>query len=336
LPTAVASRRFTLNESIDIPASRPAAEEIVSVLPRLEVIDVKAVGSKAVVKGAAYFSILYLSGGEPYHTEHECSLSQIIDMEGLEESSDVDINLRVTGIELDTSDSAGGEPRTLTASLHLEAQAIARTERHFEAITDLYSTTSNIRPLMEPLLLTELSERGVNKQPVRDTIECGENVRNVIYTRVMPGPVTRLENGEAGCEAFAGLLYLTEEGEFHSHTVKIAVTSGSESVSEGYVGEITAAPSSNGIELRFTMNFNFITTKTTKILAVGSVQEEEAPGQTSRPSLVLRRCHPGEGFWDIAKHYNTTVSELCLANGIEDAPGDGAPCGQLLLIPKKR
>jgi hypothetical protein len=337
LPTAAATRRFTLNEPIELPASRPAAEEIVSALPVAEVIDVKAVGSKAVLKGAASLSILYLSGGEPYHTEHEFSLSQIIDMEGLEEHSDVDIDLRVTGIELDMSSS--GEPRSLTASLHLEAHAVARTERRFEAIIDLYSITSNLQPLMEPLFLTELAERGIYKQPVRETIECGDDVRSVICTRVMPGPVTRLESGEVGCETFASLLYLTEEGEFRSHTQKISVSFGTEienaSVLVKQAGDVTAAPSSDGIELRFSLGFAAITTKTTKLMAVSGVKESEEPDDhAARPSVVLRRCRDGEGFWEIAKHYNTTVNELCLANGLEGC--EDAPCGQLLLIPKKR
>jgi hypothetical protein len=335
LPTAVASRRFTLNEPIEIPASRPAADTLVSILPGVEVLDVKAVGSKAVVKGAAILNILYLSGGEPYHTEHELAISQIIDMDGLEEHSDVDIDLRVTGIEMDYPSDT--EMRNMTAFLHLEAHAVARTERRFEAITDLYSTTSRLVPSMEPLLLTELSERGVNKQPVRETIECEDEVRSVICTRVMPGPVMRLESGEMGCEVFASLLYLTEEGEFRSHSQKITVSSGAEtegaSVFSKQAGEITAAPTSGGIELRFNLNFAFIATNTEKLLVAGSVHEEEMESSL-RPSVVLRRCHSGEGFWEIAKHYNTTVSELCLANGLSDC--DETPCGQLLLIPKKR
>jgi hypothetical protein len=335
LATSAVTRRFTVDESVEIAASRPAAEEIVSALPRLEVVDVKVVGSKAVVKGAAYLSVLYLNGGEPYHTEHEFSLSQIIDMEGLEENSDVDIDLRVTGIELDTA-ASGGEPRALTISLHLEAQAVARTERQFEAIVDLYSTTSSLKPLMEPLFLTELSGRGISKQPVRETIECESDVRNVVYTRVTPGSVTRLENGETGCDVFANMLYITEEGELRSQNRKISVSAGTENASiiPKEAAEITAAPSSDGIELRFNLSFAAISTTTTKLLVIGGIQENEAADRAVRPGVVLRRCHSGEGFWEIAKHYNTTVAELCTANGLEGC--EEAPCGQLLLIPKKR
>ncbi|MDR0293303.1 MAG: DUF3794 domain-containing protein [Oscillospiraceae bacterium] len=338
MPVAVKSKSFTVNEGLELPASRPPVDEIVFAMPRMEVTDVKTVGSKAVFKGAVLLGILYLSGGEPVSAEHEFSVSQIMDMDGLEEGAAVDLDLRVTGVEVEAGGGPGGEPRGISIALHLEAQAVGSMERRLEAIVDLYSTSAQLRPLMEPLHLTELTERGVHRQAVRETLETGEDVRSVIGTHVMPGPVTRLESGELGCEAYVSLLYVTDGGGFRSLTRKLAVPAGFDAdgaaAAARQAGEITAAPSSGGIELRFTVDFPYTLTKTARLMAVGGVQQEEAAEGPQRPSVVLRRCQPGEGLWEIAKRYSTTTGELCLANGLEDC--EAAPDGMLLLIPKKR
>jgi hypothetical protein len=337
MPSAVKVKAFTISEGLDLPASRPPVDEIVAALPRFEVTDIKVVGSKAVFKGAATLQILYVSGGEPVSAEHEFSLSQIMDMDGLEEDAAVDIGLRVTGVELDVG-GISGDPRSLTAALHLEAQAIAHTERRVEAITDLYSTSAHLRPLLEPLHLTELVERGTRRQAVRETLEAEEDVRNIVSTRVMAGPVTRLESGEPGCECYVNVLCQTDGGEYRSLGQKLAVPAGMDAdgamVSVRQAGEVTAAPVTGGVELRFSADFAYIQTKQAKLTAVHGVQEEEPGERPPRPSVVLRRCQPDEEFWDIAKKYNTTVTDLCAANGLEDC--ETPPGGRLLLIPKKR
>ncbi|MCL1807585.1 MAG: DUF3794 domain-containing protein [Oscillospiraceae bacterium] len=337
MPVAVKAKSFTINDGLELPASRPPVDEIVAAIPRLEVTDVKTVGSKAVFKGAVLLSILYLSGGEPVTAEHEFSISQIMDMDGLEEGAAVDIELQVTGVELDVG-SVSGDPRSVTIALNLEAQAIGHMERMLEAIADLYSTAGHLRPIMEQLHLTELAERGVRRQPVREALETEEEVRSIVSTRIILGPVSRLDSGEAGCEAFINVLYVNDDGEFRSLCQKLAVPAGIEaesaSLSARQAGEITAAPSAGGIELRFSVDFVFVVTRSSNLMTVGGVQEEESAELPSRPSVVLRRCHPGEGLWDIAKRYHTTTKELCMANGLEDC--EAAPDGKLLLIPKKR
>ncbi len=338
IPTAVKCKGFTVNESVEIPASRPPVDEIVVARPSMSVTDVKTVGNKAVFKGAVTLNILYLSGGEPVCAEHEFSLSQIMDMDGLDDGATVDLGLRVTGLEMDVGNGLGGESRQIAVSLHLDAQAAAYMERKLEAITDLYSTSSVLNLQMEPLQLTELAERGVRKQPVRETLETGEDVQFIIDTCVALGPVTRFENDDMGCEAYINVLYSAGGGEIKCLERRIEIPAGLDAENARIVscqaGEVTTAPSSGSMELRFTVDYVFQTTKDFKLMTVGGVTEDETAEKPARASVVLRRCHEDEELWDIAKRYNTTIGELCLANGLEDS--EALPDGRLLLIPKKR
>ncbi|MDR1669549.1 MAG: DUF3794 domain-containing protein [Oscillospiraceae bacterium] len=337
IPTAAKSRGFTVNENVEIPASRPPVDEIVIARPNMSVTDVKTIGNKAVFKGAVTLNILYLSGGEPASAEHEFSISQIMDINGLEDGAHVDLGLRFTGIEMDIGNGLGGESRQIAVTLHFDAQAAAYMERNLEAITDLYSTSSTLNLQMEPLQLTELIERGVRKQPVRETLELDEDVRSVIDTCVTLGLITRLGD-DVGCLAYINLLYTADDGTVKLLSRKAEVPAGLDiegaHVVSHNASEVTSAPSSGSMELRFAVDFNFLATKVFKLLVVGGVSEEEPAEKPNRPSVVLRRCQEKEELWDIAKKYNTTIGELCLANGLEE--GEAVPNGRLLLIPKKR
>lgn len=55
---------------------------------------------------------------------------------------------------------------------------------------------------------------------------------------------------------------------------------------------------------------------------------------TGAPSLVLRCCNQDESAWELAKKYNTTISEILSANQIEQE--DELPSDRMLLIPHKR
>ncbi|MDR1693034.1 MAG: DUF3794 domain-containing protein [Oscillospiraceae bacterium] len=338
MPAAAKSKAFTVNENVEIPASRPPVDEIVISRPNLSVTDVKTVGNKAVFKGAVNLNILYLSGGEPVSVEHEFSISQIMDIDGLEDGASVDFLLRFTGCEMGVNNGLGGEHRQIAVTLHFDAQAAAYMERSLEAITDLYSTQANLNLQMEPVQLTELNERGVKKQPVRESLEIGEDVRTVIDTNVTLGPITRLGGDETGCEAYVSMLYADDNGDLKSVSRRLEIPAGIDTEGAKIVnhqaGEVTAAPASGSMELRFAVDFSFLATKPFNLLTVAGVVEEEASEKPAHPSVVLRRCQEKEELWDIAKKYNTTIGELCLANGLEES--EALPDGRLLLIPKKR
>lgn len=339
MPIAVKCKCFTINESMEVPATRPAVDEILRAQPLLTVTEVKTVGNKAVFKGACHLRMQYLSGGEPNTIEQEFSLSQIIEMEGLDEGSVVDIDLQMTGIEMDSGHPGEGQNGMLNIALHIEAQAVARVERRLEAVVDVYSIQSRLIPLMEPIVLYELMERGSRRQSIRELIEVGDEIESVMDSRIVLGKMQKSEDGSTACEAMVSIFYRSEEGEYQALYRRLPVVLAGDvppdaSIKAKVGNDTTATATSGGIELRFSVDFQIIATKKLHIMTVGGIQEEEWIERPKHPSVVLRRCTEGECLWDIAKAYNTTIKELCIANMLEDS--ESAPGGKLLLIPKKR
>ena len=98
------------------------------------------------------------------------------------------------------------------------------------------------------------------------------------------------------------------------------------------MGEISATPTSGGIEVRFDVAFSYLAQSTRRVSAVADVQVGEAESREDAPSIVLRVVSH-ERLWDIAKTYRTTMDDILQANELESGT---ELAGRLLLIPRRR
>ena len=99
--------------------------------------------------------------------------------------------------------------------------------------------------------------------------------------------------------------------------------------------DLTAAPVSGGLEIRFQAEFSYLVTEERSCTAVSGVRclpeaEEKAH---LRPSLVLRVVEEGETLWNVAKSCGAAVADIRAVNELEH---EHAPGGTLLLIPRRR
>ena len=87
--------------------------------------------------------------------------------------------------------------------------------------------------------------------------------------------------------------------------------------------------------MRFAVEFQCLVLEERKLTAVcgASLGEPRAKGEGTQPSVVLRLAEPGEGLWDLAKYYGTTMEQILQANELEEG---ALPSGKMLLIPSVR
>ena len=236
-------------------------------------------------------------------------------------------------------------------------QTIGRAARNADGMVILYADTitPSMRRAMDETERRREKQDAYNKahgitpktvvKSVRELLETGEMVRGIAASRLSLGQVTQSREGAKlllTAESWLTILYL-DEGEQVQCLRKMMPVTCRLDCPEGYhctctctcPGEVFAAPAAGGIEVRFSLDFHCLTVSTFQVAAVEQAKlgEPRTAGEGSRPSVVLRLPVQGEGIWEIAKAYGTTMEEIIQANELE---GEELPLGKMLLIPGVR
>ncbi len=340
----VQEKPFTFSDDVAISGSRPEAAQLLKNRVTLACNESKVIGNKLIFKGEARLQLFYRAGDNSLCTaDYELPFSQIMEITGAGEDADCTLDVVLTSAECNL-DSAG-EGRTVAVSLGLLAQAVVREERSFQMLTDLYSTLYSLTPETEAYSFCRVLDQGIRSQTVREILETGVMARAVADAYVCIGQVTQGRDGEKlvlTADAAVTVVFTGEEGGVSSVTRSIPVSCPVE-LPEGCLCTCTctcpepvfATTTTGGIEVRFPLDFRFLALSVGRVAGVSAVRVEEAAAGSgeNQPSIVLRMVGRQERLWDIAKAYRTTAEEIRRANGLEE---EGAPQGQLLLIPRKR
>ena len=348
MPIAVKEKEFSVVDELELPGSKPPVANIMMVGVQLAARDVKVIGDKMVFKGAAQLKICYAgpaegdSDAEIACFEQELPFSQILEMEGLEESCDCSVDLQLSGLELDIRTGAGFDTRVLGVTLQVDAYAVATLERRVEALTDLYSTTHDCKPLFKPYHFSQFVGKTVKRQAVREVFETGTGVHAVLDTQIVLSPALMLEEEDGrqlSCEANVKVLYMGDDMGYYSVGRRVQVTCPMEGdgpvvPTASLAGEIFGAGTSDGMEIRFAVDFEMAALQSIEMNTLSGLELETEPETAARrPSVVLKRVRGGERLWDIAKRYRTTAVDIQKANGLAE---DELVGGKMLLIPRKR
>ncbi len=346
MPVALRDKVFSVVDEMEIPGSRPAASEILKADVKLLTQDVKPIGNKLVLKGAAVAKVLYLGDGALASVEQELPFSQILEMERLEDGCDCAVDLTLTGLDMELRAGLSGESRLISVSLQIDAQARASMDHKIMALADAYSTSYDLLPEFHAVEVSHLLDKSTRRQAVREMVEAGQPVHSVMDAQVFLGPVQTLEEENRvilRTDALLKVIYIGEDQEYYALSRRLPVEysleapAGSRCRAAAQVAaEVLAGATHEGIEARFSVDFDVMVTQPSHFSAVGAINVDlnSPKDHANRPSVVLRRCQLGETLWDIAKKHNTTCADIARANALEEK--EELSQGRLLLIPRRR
>lgn len=342
----IAEKDFTFTESVTLSPGRTGAAELLNSRVCGTVTESKLIGNKLVFKGVFRLHLLYRgTDGQICATSTELPFSQIMEMEDTAENAHVTLQMQLTGTDLQI-DGADTEGREIAVTLYFHTLALVREEQDITLLSDLYSTAYETSYETTPISLCSFYEQINRRQTVREVLEIGVVASAVLSAKVTCGAVSISREGDISLlrtSAEVQVLYLDEGGACLMTERTIEVNCQLEvpqnctvSAVASCTEDVQATVGDRGIEVRFAVDFRGEICEKQKRISISKVTlDANAPKDLSgSPSLVLRCFGKQESVWELAKRYNTTISEILTANQIDRE--DDLPCDRLLLIPRKR
>lgn len=340
--TAVTEKTFTFSDVLSLSASRPRVEELLRSRMELRSLDAKVIGSKLILKGEATLRCLCRSEeGALNAVQFELPYSQILELSGVQEGADVTV---VPVLAASECVLQPGDPGSLAVSLEIVAQAVVREAQTMTVVSDLYCTQCPVEVDREELSLSRLMDLGAQRQAVRQFCPWDVPVKEVLDCGLWVGRTAKRKE-DSGMVVTANttvcVLFLSEDDALCAASFPVEAEAALPVNGETELffsclgsGELTAAPVTGGLEVRFTVEFPYLALERTRCGALTGLRPlpvEEGSGP--KPSVILRVVGEKEALWDIAKACSATVEDIMTANQLES---ESAPAGMLLLIPKQR
>lgn len=333
LPNAVCEKPFALTEQFPFPEGKPAPARLVSEKTTFEIQDCQLIGSKAILKGTATASVVYLTGEAdcPMQASFSTPFSQIVEIN--EEKMDSHcVSVALTGAYYDLTESISGE-KVLDMEVHALIQMISSSCERIRRITDAYS---NRMPLTAEKELIELKSAG-QEERVRvhsaETLSVMEDCKEVLSVLPYVSRVSQ-EQGKLSAAVNFDIVYRLSDG-LISAVRRTVLLEGSCRAPSDRISDVqimNLQTQENGTELKtdFDLEFTLLREKTVELNRLCAVvMDEDSPFSPDAFATLTLVRDEGESLWELAKRYHSSVDAIQREN--EQESGEK---GDFLLIPK--
>lgn len=347
--TGIGQDQFSIEEVMELNPGKPEIESIVRTDVSVAVSDYKTVANKLVIKGEATVRVLYVSDldqGNLETIEYSIPISQIVDVDGIDDDCVCDVNLEVLNYDIRTQADGSGEDNLLAIELKLVATAIAYTDSEVNILTDAYSRTYDTELEYKQITIPRLAECIDEVYISKETLEIeNENVSQVIDIWSDISSINAKLEDESlvftgkfnacilACNEESKTFYVERMIDF---THSVPWTNKSKSIeckpnicilSMSY--RITG---SGDLELRTEVKIDapVYEMNVHKFINGIYVNEDKLRKKDSDAALTIYYADQGEDLWDIAREYCTSVDAIKNENELD---GEILENRKMLLIP---
>lgn len=345
--TGVCEKTFSMSEVIEIGSEKLPVFQIINISATAAANEVKIISNKALIKGELTIKIYYLSeeNNSVESIEHSMPISQIIEIDGINEKNLSGIRLSISSCDGVPKADSSGEVRLIDFNAVISAFMAVFEETDVNLITDAYSTEYELKTAcknIESLKFNDSVNTSFTNKVVLESI--GVSVSSVIAawcSDIKYNFSSKDNTCSINGTYQATVIYRDSENQIgiiqkpvdfnYSHKLKEKaeriVCHGSVAIS----GCSCAVTGDSRLELKTEMLVSAIILSSCnrKYLSSIEVLNENAKKDKSC-ALTVYFCDNGEKIWNIAKRYNTTVDAIMAENELKT---DFAESGGMLLIP---
>ncbi|MDR1805590.1 MAG: DUF3794 domain-containing protein [Clostridium sp.] len=342
------ARAFPVAEVLELDADAPPVRQLLYAQGTAAAGELKAISNKLLLKGELRLRILYLADNaseEPAVLEYAIPFSQIIEVEGIDESCAQETVLTVPSLEISPRADASGERRLLDVNAMVLADIIATRELEIPVAVDAYSTQNELETEYRSMELLQPLEVVSERLPITGGVTLPGGSKEILAVWSAEPNTDAAANGDELTISGAlplNILYLDSAGEtafcekaldFRFRRVlgqgvqrllcRPRVTTLRLDYSQGANGEL---------QLRADAELNAAAYNLSeKRVIVGLQPDENRPKDDDTPALTLYFADRGESIWEIARSHNTTVESINQENSLG---GETLTEAQMLLIPR--
>ncbi len=333
----LANKQFTVREELETGFAHASVGTILKATCDAVVTDCKVISGKIIAKGEARLCVLFVNADDACKTEkleYTIPISQIVDVEGVDESFQCYVTCYVITCDVTAHQNAPDDPQMLACEIVLSIQCSANGKREFAGVLDEYSTAYETDHSSADVRTEELENILNETVSQKCAIDTGDSaIEGVIDVWATVGGIhTACENGtlvitaspvvsllaidtdrnivyfEKNCELEAKIPLLDQDA-CYSADPDLDI----QSVSYTLTG-------ANTVEVKIDFKIGGCVYKSTvwKLLEDMRVHEDAPKTREKNYAMTLYYADTGENVWDIAKHYNTPVLAVMEANDLED------------------
>ncbi len=343
--TGFSQQPFTVEDTLELSPGKMPAESILRTDACAIVKTAEPMKGQVMAAGEVRLHILYASGDEstaPETMEYVMPFTQLLDCEGIEESSTCRVQLVISGVEIQIHADYSGESSAFDTHVHLLASVTNFTEKEMSALTDIYSRAYELNVTRKQKTLESLNGIVSDTCLHQFSVQCDSGLTKVLDLWCEPCTVTAaVENGQLN---FTGKLqicvlalnqenvpfYFERASEF-SCSKPVETQYDTHCIADGTVLSLNYRLTGGEIGLKAEIMLTAEVYELQTLRLITDMEEDTSRPKDKDPAaLCIYFADAGEKLWDIACRYCTSVHAIQEEN---DLTGGTVETSGMLLIP---
>lgn len=346
--TDISEHCFTVKETTEIPSGTASVGEVLKADVKIFDTEYKAVSGKVIVKGSVGACILYNDDeGEIKFVETELPFTEVLDADGVSESSVCDVDYCVLSVMCGVEPDNDGDLRQLNIDVDICASLKCTEPYNGKILDDCFVPYMDTVCEKDEFTLTITKERPSTQNTIREIIPIPQNAPSIsgVYNVMTNAQITKseLQRNKVICEGKieAYILYLTDSTENPIYSLKKEIpfsymiecdnsTDNLECEVKVDVRYVSYSLNAGGeVELRCLISVECMLLEKKKICNICDISVTE---KGYNGGIVIYFAQAGENVWDIAKRYSVPVERL---NAYNDLTEDKVRESVKLFIPDR-
>lgn len=344
-----AESRVVICDQAALPSGNPSIGEILKATVYPESSELILMENSALARGQVKLCFLYTSfdDGSIQTTEHTIPFEETLEILGVEEDMEAEIEYLLSDMYCEIRDDSDGEPRIFGFEIGLSANLRGMRIHEPEIICDAYSLNGKTNLTSKPIKLEQLVSNTTSQLTHKTSIKLPDALPEIarICDVSTNTSVDRIDVNNGEITVFghvqSNILYTTKDEDIplctfsdtsdFSHTLPAAYPDNDIICDAKIFTEHTSYTmnSPGSLDLRVVLGLCVRSFTEGTICPITDIDIEDVDDVQRKPSLHIYFVQSGDTLWGIAKRYQTTVENLMECNNLTD---DLLDIGQQIII----